>query len=550
MSHGVSISSPAPGVTALREVWSIAWPTVLTMTSYTVMQFIDKLMVGQVGPLHVAAQGNGGIWSFFPLAVAFGVLTVVNTFVSQNLGAGKPQNGPKYAWAGLWLAVFVWAVFMVPYAAAMPWVFDLVHANQQTQFNAMALAGTEMEQATARWELARLEELKPLETGYAQILLLGSFLLLGAKAMHHYFFGLHRPKIVTLSALVGNVVNVLFNYVLIFGEKGLPSLGLPGVPGVPAMGVYGAAIGTVCGTACEIGIPLALFLGPKMNRELRSRSQWRLQLKPMKDLIRIGWPAGAQFGNELICWAIFMSVLVGTFGTNHQIAGWIALGYMHLSFMPAVGFSVATTSLVGKYIGAGKPDIAVARARLALRMAMSYMTLCGLIFFIFRYPLVDLFVARSEATPEEAAAILSIGAKLMICAAVFQTVDALGILYTGALRGAGDTVWPGYVTIIYSWLFIIGLGWLLVKVAPQIESVGPWIAASAYIIIFGVTMAVRFESGKWRRIRLLATEEERDAAQIAPIGPAAPPLEGSSSVRDIAEEIGEEVAAESKGIQA
>ena len=92
----------------VAEVWSIAWPTVLTMTSYTVMQFIDKLMVGQVGPLEVAAQGNGGIWAFTPIAVAMGFLTVVNTYVSQNLGAGTPRNGPRYAWAALWISLAFW----------------------------------------------------------------------------------------------------------------------------------------------------------------------------------------------------------------------------------------------------------------------------------------------------------------------------------------------------------------------------------------------------------------------------------------------------------
>ena len=101
-------------VRPLREVWSIAWPTVLTMTSYTVMQFADKLMVAQVGPLELAAQGNGGIWAFTPIAFAFGILTVVNTYVSQNLGAGTPENGPKYAWAAIWLSVALWIGLMLP----------------------------------------------------------------------------------------------------------------------------------------------------------------------------------------------------------------------------------------------------------------------------------------------------------------------------------------------------------------------------------------------------------------------------------------------------
>ena len=88
--HAPQLNTTEGPLHALGEVWSIAWPTVLTMTSYTVMQFMDGLMVAQVDPLAVAAQGNGGIWSFTPIAFAFGFLTVFNSYVSQNLGAKTP----------------------------------------------------------------------------------------------------------------------------------------------------------------------------------------------------------------------------------------------------------------------------------------------------------------------------------------------------------------------------------------------------------------------------------------------------------------------------
>ncbi|MHC5001543.1 MAG: MATE family efflux transporter [Planctomycetota bacterium] len=490
-------SRPSP----LAEVWSVAWPTVVTMTSYTVMQFVDRLMLGQVGPIELAAQGNGHIWSFTPIGAAMGVLTVVNTYVAQNLGAGRPSEGPKYAWAALWLTLGIWLALLLPWAFCLPLLFDV---------------------------LGHEGKLRELEIGYGQILLAGSFTVLGARGLHNYFFGLHRPKIVTVAALTGNVVNILLNYVLIFGEAGLPALGLPGVPGVPALGVYGAAIATVLGGAVELLIPFALLIGPAMHRELGSRNAWRPSSRYIRDLVRLGWPATIQWGTEMLCWAIFMSALVGHFGAEHMTAGWIALAYMHLSFMPALGFSVATTSLVGRYIGAGQPDVAAARARLALTLAVGYMTACAVVFFVFRGPLVGLFIAPDLA-PEPAAAVRSIGAKLLICAAVFQTIDAVGIVYTGALRGAGDTVWPGVVTVAYSWLLIVLGGWLAIRLVPQLESVGPWIAATAFIVAYGVTMAVRFESGFWRSICLLqkpATEDESTepgAAAAASVPPQPSP---------------------------
>ena len=91
---------------------------------------------------------------------------------------------------------------------------------------------------------------------------------------------------------------------------------------------------------------------------------------------------------------------------------------------------------------------------------------------MFRHGLISLFVAGKDLTPGQAEEIIAVGGKLMICAAVFQTADAFGIAYTGALRGAGDTVWPGMVTVVYSWGFIVIGGWSMAVLWPALV-VGP-----------------------------------------------------------------------------
>ncbi|MFO0874185.1 MAG: MATE family efflux transporter [Phycisphaerales bacterium] len=518
----ISAVQPAPAWSraAVREVWAVAWPTVVTMTSYTLMQFVDKLMVAQVGPLEVAAQGNGGIWAFNAIAIAMGVLTVINTFVAQNLGAGTPERGPKYAWAGLWLSLVVWIAFLVPWAVALPSLFSLMGHG---------------------------ERLQRLESVYGRILLAGSVVLLSNKAMSHYFFGMHRPRVIAFAAISGNIVNFLGNYALVFGERGLPQLDLPfvgtvsipGVPGAPALGVAGSAISTVIGTGFELLIPLAVFLGRRMNALYGTRSAWRFDAGPIRDLVRLGWPAAVQWGGEIVCWSIFMSVLCGRFGNDHMTAGWATLSYMHLSFMPAVGFSVAVSALVGRYIGAGQPDTAAARANLGLALAMAYMTVCAVVMIVFRRPLIGAFVSGHGADAAQAAAIVAIGSRLMICAALFQTADAVGVVSSGALRGAGDTVWPGVATFVLSWVFIVGGGWLLVTFAPQLESLGPWIAAAVYIVILGAALWTRWRSGKWRAIKLVEWLRAPAAAPVV-IGP--PATAGDEAVEDLAADVASEVA--------
>jgi MATE family multidrug resistance protein len=479
-AHGRGLPDSKFPMSPLREVWSQSWPTVITMTSFTVMQFFDALMVGQVGPLELAAQGNGGVWSFTLIAFVFGLLSLVNTFVAQHVGAGTPRDSPRYAWAGCWIALAMWVLVMLPAALLLSSFFGLFGHDA---------------------ELVRLESL------YGGILLLGSVLLMSGKSLHHFFFGLQRPKVITVTAIVANIVNVLASYVLVFGEEGLPSIGLPGIPGVPALGLMGAALGTVCGVAVELLIPAAIFLGPKMHRELGTRSSWRPSLKPILELLRLGWPAGLQMGNELVCWSVLLSILIGSFGIDHMTASWVAVRYMHVSFMPAVGFSIAATALVGKYVGAGAPDTAVSRARLGVLLAVGYMALCGAVFLVFRRPLIALFLSPTEMSGEQTERIIQIGSSVLVAAAIFQTFDAIGILYNGALRGAGDTVIPGIVTVVYSWGLLVGGGWLMTQWYPHLGSLGPWVGCLAYLLALGVTLAWRFERGAWRRKALIPKVE-------------------------------------------
>jgi MATE family multidrug resistance protein len=462
----------------LREMFAIAAPTIVTMTSYTVMQFIDALMVKDIGPepVYVSAQGNGGIIAWVTMSLLLGLTTVVNSYVSQNLGAGTPREGAAYAWNALWLSVAGWIALLLPMALLAPAIFGIA-------------------------ALGHSEQLQQLETAYAQIVLVGGVLTLGGRALGHYFYGMHRPVVVMVAVLTGNCVNVFANWVLIFGNLGAPELG-----------VAGAALGTVIGTAFELSIPLVIFLSARYAREFGTRSAWRVSKKHLADIVRIGWPGALMFANEMICWTLLMVALIpraaeaaGESPTLANTAGWIGLKYMHLSFMPTVGLSIAVTAIVGKCMGMGRPDLAASRTWLAFRLGLIYMGICGVIFFAFREPLVDVFIS-DETSPEDRSEIIRFGSYVLIAAAIFQIFDAVAIILSGALRGAGDTVWPGVATLVLSWTCLAGIGFLLIEVAPGLGSASPWIGAAVFLIALGIAMLVRFCSGKWRTMRLVRDE--------------------------------------------
>ena len=484
----------------LAEMLSIAVPTVATTTSFTLMTFMDKLMVSRLGPdpVYVAAQGNGGLSSWVAISVIFGMLGVVNTFVSQNLGAGKPERAPAYAWNGIWLSAILYVSLIVPFAVVLPWLYAWMRDASM--------------EAAALDAVVRRDE---MAATYARVLLFASIITTARQAIQQYFYGMHRPLLVFVSALAGNITNFVCNSLFIYGPGGAQPTGIAWLDawfafaasvcqatGIPQLGVVGAAWGTVVGIIVELVICLVVFIGPRFNRMYATRSQWRPDVKRLKELFSVGWAPGLMFGNEMICWGTFMVYYVGHFGAEHSAAGWIAHQWMSLSFMPAVGISVAVTSMVGKCMGMGRPDLAAKRARLGLTVAMVYMGFCGLCFVLFRASLVRFFI--DERTSEEVAArLVELGSAFLVATAVFQVFDALAMTLAGALRGAGDTVFVGVMTVVSSWLILVGGGKIAISFFPQMQSVGPWMAAATYIIVLAVFTTARFAAGKWKTIKLV-----------------------------------------------
>lgn len=494
-SDAASDSAKVDDAHPFLALLKLAVPTVVTMSSFTVMQFVDKLMVSRVSadPIYVGAHGNGGLISFVPISIAMGLVTVVNSFVSQNLGAGKANRAPAYAWNAIWLSIAYWAAIIVPLALALPLIFGAMRSG-----------------VTDQNELAELLRRDTLSIGYARILMLGAFLTLSTRAVSQFFFGMHKPYVVLVAGLAGNLTNCICNSIFIYGPQQAPHTGysfldgwfaftakIASTIGVPRMELNGAAWGTIVGTLVELSIPLAVFLSPTFHRLYQTRSTWQPSLSHFKDLLKVGWGPALMFGNEMICWGMFMVYMVGHYGPDHSSAAWIAHQYMALSFMPAVGLSVAVTAMVGKCMGAKRPDLAAARTWTGVATATVYMLICAACFIAFREPMIRLFLS-DDLAPDRAEKVVAMGSTFLLLVSGFQLFDAFAMTIVGALRGAGDTAWPGIMTLICSWSIIVGGGTLIMHFFPRLESTGPWIAASSYIVVLGTLMLLRFLSGKWK----------------------------------------------------
>jgi len=438
----------------------LAAPMVVTTVSFTIMQFVDRVMVSRLGKDALAAILPAGFVSFLPSGFAIGALTSLNTFVSQSLGRGDRKGCANYYWQALYMgfAYFV-AVVAIMWPAA-PWLFKL------------------MGQPPAIIEM---------EVIYLRIILYAHILAVINWSSSQFFMGIHRPVITMCASLCGQAVNVVANYVLIFGKFGFPR-----------MGIAGAGWGTFIGIAVAAGINMSVFLSRRINARFESRRALGVHFGRMVDLLKVGLPAGFGLMVNVAFWGVILVGLVGRFGTDALAATSAVLAFTSLSVMPVVGIGTALTAAVGKTIGHGKKDLAMKQTSVCLRVALIYMGLVGVCFFLFRYELMAFWTTD----PERDRGVIEAGADILICAAVYQIFHAARTIYSGALRGAGDTIWLAIISgagaVVILWLG----GAIMAAAFPALGALGPWMAAALSIISVGLANRWRFNSKRWMNIDL------------------------------------------------
>jgi MATE family multidrug resistance protein len=440
--------------TSLQYMLRLAAPMVVTNISFTMMQFVDRLMVSRLGTEALAAVLPAGMVSFLPCSFAIGVYTSVNAFVSQSLGRGRLKDCAAYCWQGIRMGVVYFVAVIAILWPAAPYIFRAMGHDS----------------AVARMEVT-----------YLRIILYSHLFMMLIWCVSQFFMGVHRPAITMYASLVAQVVNVFANYVLIFGKLGLP-----------AMGIAGAAWGTFAGVTVGAGIVAWAFLTGAVNRRFGSRAAAGLDFGKMLQILRVGLPAGASMFIGVALWGVFLFSLVGLFGKESLAASSAVFSYINISIMPVVGISTALTAAVGKSIGSGRPDLVSQQTNVCLRAAVGYMGLAGVCFYVFRDQLMRFWSSDRG--------VIAAGTGILICAAVFQIFDAAVIIYTGALRGAGDTVWLLLVQAVGSVALLGAGGLLLVKLAPGLNSLGPWIACTGNVIMVGLANHWRFRSNRWAKI--------------------------------------------------
>ena len=441
------------------ELLSLAAPTVAQMASYTLMQFIDTWLLSRHGTsratgLEPTAASNSGMFSFSLISLGFGALILVNTLVSQSFGRGDRKDCGRYMWQGIWMGGMYWLLMLL----LTPWAPALFRV------------------------MGHEPRLVAMEAAYLRIMIFGAILKLTQVTLSQFMLGIDRPMAVLYATLGGVSLNAVAAWALINGRLGLPMLG-----------IRGSAWGQIFGMFVEMAVLIAVCL----RREIRTTyglAKARFDRPAFMTLLKVGLPSGVQLSSDVMAWTLFSVWVMAPFGTDTMAANTFTFRFNAVSFMPAYGIGTAVTAVVGRYIGRGEPQIAVQRAHLGFCFAGVYMILCGIVFFVGRRWLLELFTQNPH--------ILQIGSMMLIYAAIYQFFDAMYIIYNGALRGAGDTLVAGMTTAGLCWgVTVLGAG-SVARFCPQFGPAGPWAAATLYGIVLGLFMFIRFYIGPWRKIRL------------------------------------------------
>lgn len=443
-----------------REVLAISLPLVVSMASTTVMLFTDRVFLGNYSIDAIAAAMPAGIANFLFMSFFMGVATYVNVFVAQYIGSGSPDRVGAALWQGIYFCVVAWVALALLYFMAGP----------------MFSAG------------GHPSEVQRLEVTYFRILTLGAGLGVLGPALSCFYSGRGLTRPVMMVNLCAAMVNIPLDYALING-----------VWIFPEMGIAGAALATVIAWAVAAGLFAALIFSRGNHRRFATRI-WSFDRELFGRLMKYGLPGGVQFFVDMFAVTFFI-FMIGRLGKAELAATNIVFSISTLAFLPMIGFSIGVSTLVGQSIGRGRPEEGGTAAASAAHITLTYMVLAGLAFVLAPQWLMNLF-RPPVAEHQTFGAVMEAGVILLRFVAVYLVFQGLEIIYSGAIKGAGDTWFVMWTMLILS------LGVMVCPVYVGIEYLGAglyvsWIFITLYVFLLGLVFLLRFRGGKWKSMRVI-----------------------------------------------
>ncbi len=433
--------------------WQLAAPVMLGMLGHTFVGFVDNIMVGQLGTAELAAVSLGNSFMYIAMSIGIGFSTAITPLIAEADGEGDFDKGKSSFKHGLFLCTIVGITVFLLVLACVP----LMQYMDQPS------------------------EVVHLAVPYLKFVAISLIPLVIFQGFKQFGDGMSMTKFPMYATLIANVLNVFLNYILIFGKLGFPQLG-----------IVGAAYGTLISR-----IVMVLFLWLFLKKNERSKNYlinikfFVLDRLMIKKLINLGAPSAMQMFFEV---AIFTAAiwLSGLLGKNPQAANQIAINLASMTFMVAIGLSVASMIRVGNQKGL-KDYVELRRIAFSIfLLAAMFATLFCIMFFALHNELPKLYLDFDDLSNlVDNTEVVSIASKLLILAAIFQLSDSMQVVILGALRGLQDVKIPTLITFIAYWLIGFPISFFLGKDTAY-GSFGIWLGLLAGLTSAAILLYIRF----------------------------------------------------------
>ncbi len=443
-----------------RELMRIAWPLIISTGSFSLLNFCDRMFLGWYSPEAFRAAVPAGILCFTMLCGFLALAAYSNTFVAQYFGAREYEKCSVATMQGIWLALLSWPVMLLLLPLGI--YFLKISGHGAAVFKE--------------------------ERIYFTILMLGSVSQSVGAAISGFFSGRGDTKTVMMANVTGNAVNVVLDYILVFGKLGFPE-----------MGIAGAAVASVIAGWVSPGIMLALFFSKRIDQRFATRKALLWDIGQMKRMIRYGGPSGIHLFLDLASFSLFV-LLLGRQGEAAAIASNMALSINLFALMPMIGLGIAASIMVGQYMGAEQPELAQKAGWIALKAGMVYTVPLVVTFVLFPHFYVNLFGQNDGIAASQE--VFDICRRLLIVLVAWGVMDATNFIISGALKGAGDTHFVMYFHTSLAWS-LFAVGELVLVLLFHAGPVAAWLWCLFYIIILSVGFCWRFKSGRWKNIDIL-----------------------------------------------
>ena len=427
----------------------------LGMLGHTFVSFVDNIMVGQLGTAELAAVSLGNSFMFIAMSIGIGFSTAITPLIAEADASNNFKQAKSTYKHGLFLCTTLGILLFLLVFFSKP----LMYLMQQP------------------------EEVVVLAIPYLNLVAFSLIPLVIFEAIKQFTDGMSMTKYPMYATLIANIVNVVLNYILIFGKFGFPE-----------MGMVGAAYGTLVSRIIMVIYLWTLLRYKERSRKIvRNIKLFTLDFSMIKKIVNIGSLSAMQMFFEV---AIFTAAiwLSGLLGKNSQAANQIALNLSTMTFMVAMGLSVASMIRVGNQKGLQNYKelrrIAFSIFLLGILLAVFF----ALLFFIFHKSLPNIYVDLNDtANYKDNMEVLSIASNLLLAAAFFQISDSIQVVVLGALRGLQDVKIPTILTFISYWVVGFPISYFLGK-EEMYGSFGIWLGLLAGLTTASVLLFIRFNS--------------------------------------------------------